>query len=122
LPDNQQNINIKISDEVLKGQYANMMMITHTQEEFVLDFMNVLPPQGIVVSRVITSPGHIKRIIAALAENLKRYEGQFGTVKEASAPAQEIGFRTEGQLISKMMKKTKLAILAALAVLLLLLE
>ncbi|OGE80726.1 MAG: hypothetical protein A3H72_02110 [Candidatus Doudnabacteria bacterium RIFCSPLOWO2_02_FULL_48_8] len=96
MPDNQQNINIKISDEVLKGQYANMMMITHTQEEFVLDFMNVLPPQGIVVSRVITSPGHIKRIIAALAENLKRYEGQFGTVKEASAPAQEIGFRTEG--------------------------
>lgn len=91
----QQNINIKISDETLKGQYANMMMITHTKEEFVLDFMNVVPPQGIVTSRIITSPGHMKRIIAALSENLKKYEDQFGIVAEASNPNTEFGFKTQ---------------------------
>ncbi|OGE82724.1 MAG: hypothetical protein A3B10_01705 [Candidatus Doudnabacteria bacterium RIFCSPLOWO2_01_FULL_44_21] len=92
----QQNINIKIPDEVLKGSYANMMMVSHTQEEFILDFMNILPPSGMVTARIITSPGHLKRIIAALADNLKKYESQFGTVKEASAPTtSEIGFKTQ---------------------------
>lgn len=81
---------------MLKGQYANMMMIAHTKEEFVLDFMNVVPPQGIVTSRIITSPGHMKRIIAALSENIKKYEGSFGTIAEASIPTdKEFGFKTQ---------------------------
>ena len=98
MPNNPpQNINIKISDEALKGQYTNMMMIVHTKEEFVLDFMNVLPPQGIVTSRIITSPGHMKRIIAALSDNLKKYEDQFGTITEAPSPSdKEFGFSTGG--------------------------
>ena len=90
-----QNINIKISDDMLKGSYANMMLVQHTQEEFILDFMNIVAPNGIVTSRVITSPGHIKRIVAALAENLQRYESQFCAIKAAEAPTkQEIGFRS----------------------------
>jgi hypothetical protein len=84
-------VNIKITDEVLAGKYANAMQIVHTKEEFVLDFMNVLPPNGIVTARVITSPGHMKRIINALQENLKRYEAAFGSVEIAEAP-KEIGF------------------------------
>ncbi len=92
----QQNINIKMPDDKLAGAYANMMMVAHTQEEFILDFMNVTPPQGVVTARIITSPGHLKRIIAALTDNLKKYESQFGPVKEASAPtASEIGFKTQ---------------------------
>lgn len=90
-PNQPQQINIKITDEVLAGRYANMMSVSHTKEEFVLDFMNVLPPNGIVTARVITSPGHLKRIIKALQENLGRYESAFGPVKEAEAP-KEIGF------------------------------
>lgn len=91
----QQNVNIKITDDQLKGAYANMMMVQHTQEEFILDFLNIVPPAGIVTARVVTSPGHLKRIIAALAENLKKYEQQFGAVKEAPAPvSQEIGFKS----------------------------
>ena len=95
--DNQnqpQNINIKITDDKLAGAYANMMMAQHTREEFILDFMNIIPPNGIVTARVVTSPGHIKRIVAALTENLKKYESQFGTIQEATAPtSQEIGFK-----------------------------
>jgi hypothetical protein len=85
MAEQQQNINVKITDEILKGAYANMMMVAHTREEFVLDFMNMFPPSGIVNARVITSPSHLKRIVAALADNIKKYEEQFGTIKEEAA-------------------------------------
>ena len=86
---------IKISDEVLKGNYANAMQVAHTKEEFLLDFMNLSPHQGmgIVSSRIIMSPGHVKRVIVALQDNLKKYEDQFGKIEQADAPNPEIGFK-----------------------------
>ena len=65
------------------GVYANNMMVTHTREEFIMDFSFVLPPTGTVVSRIMTNPGHMKRIIAALQENVKKYEVKFGTIVRA---------------------------------------
>lgn len=92
----QQNLNVKIEDSVLKGNYANNMQVSFTGEEFVLDFMNLFPPQGIVTNRVFMSPGHMKRMIAVLTGSLKKYEEQFGSIKEASAPiGSEIGFKTQ---------------------------
>ena len=79
-------MNVKITDEELKGRYANLVRITHTREEFILDFINMVPPQGAVTSRVITSPGHLKRLIRALAGNLELYEKRFGSVQEAPEP------------------------------------
>jgi hypothetical protein len=92
----QQNLNVKIEDSVLKGSYANNMQVSFSGEEFILDFMNLFPPQGIVVSRIFLSPGHVKRMAAVLANTMKKYEEQFGAVREASAPAtSEIGFKTQ---------------------------
>ncbi len=79
-------MNVKITDEELKGRYANLVRITHTREEFILDFISMVPPQGAVTARVITSPGHLKRLIRALSGNLKLYEGRFGPVQEAPEP------------------------------------
>ncbi len=79
-------MNIKITDEELKGRYANLVRITHTREEFILDYINMVPPQGAVTARVITSPGHIKRLIRALSDNLRLYEQKFGQVHEAAEP------------------------------------
>lgn len=79
-------MNVKINDEELKGRYANLVRITHTREEFILDFINMVPPQGAVTARVITSPGHLKRLIRALGGNLKLYEDRFGQVQEAAEP------------------------------------
>jgi hypothetical protein len=90
-----QQMQVKVTDEVLKGVYANMVQVGHTPEEFVLDFMNIFPPAGMLTARVVISPGHMKRIVGALGENLKRYEEQFGKIKESSGPEQKIGFRTE---------------------------
>lgn len=88
-------IQVKVSDEALKGNYANMVQISHGPEEFVLDFMNIFPPQGTLASRVIVSPGHMKRLVAAMQENIKRYEGQFGNIAASSNPQPNFGFRTE---------------------------
>jgi hypothetical protein len=82
-------VNIKIEDEELKGRYSNLLRITHTREEFILDFINLVPPQGIVTSRIVTSPGHLKRIIGALSSNLERYEQAFGPIREAPDPGGE---------------------------------
>jgi hypothetical protein len=79
-------VNVKIADEELMGRYSNLLRISHTREEFILDFINVVPPQPVVVSRIVTNPGHLKRIVQALAENLRRYEETFGAVEEASEP------------------------------------
>jgi len=91
-----QQINIKIDDQTLKGVNANAMGVSHSKEEFVLDFMNIYPWQkvGVVTARVITSPGHMKRIYKALEENIKKYEDKFGKIEVAQAPANnEIGFK-----------------------------
>jgi len=87
-----QQIQIKAKDEDLKGSYSNIMQVTHTKEEFILDFFLTAPPQGILSSRVIMSPGHLKRMIKALVENISKYEEKFGKIKEAEAPEGKIGF------------------------------
>ena len=91
----QQSIQLKITDEVLKGVYANMVQVGHTAEEFILDFMNIVPPSGTVVSRVVVSPSHFKRLVGAMQDNLKRYEDEFGTISLAIVPDQKFGFKTE---------------------------
>ncbi len=85
----KKNLNVKIGDEELKGRYSNLLRVTHTREEFILDFLNAVPPQPVSIARIITSPGHLKRIVRALAENLERYEKAFGDIVEAAAPARD---------------------------------
>lgn len=81
---------VKISDETLRGVYANQMVVRHSREEFVLDFVSLFPPGGIVNARIVVSPAHLKRMIRALEENLVRYEGRFGPVLEAEPPRDEM--------------------------------
>ena len=91
----KKGMQVKADDAVLKGSYSNAMQVSHTKEEFILDFMLLHPPVGQLVSRVITSPGHLKRMVAALQGNLKRYEEGFGTVTSAQEPERPIGFDTK---------------------------
>jgi hypothetical protein len=72
------------------GVYANLMMVSHRKEEFILDFLFVPPQQSsagqsaALRSRVITTPEHAKRIVRALQENIQRYEASFGGISEAT--------------------------------------
>jgi len=87
MPENQQqNVNIKVADDILKGAYSNLLFASHTKEEFILDFMSVFGNQGVEVAKVIVSPAHFKRVVAAMNDNLKRYEESFGKI-EAQSPS-----------------------------------
>jgi hypothetical protein len=89
----KKEIQIKAREEDLKGFYSNLMQISHTREEFCLDFFNVLPPRGVLVARIMVSPAHLKRIILALQENIKKYEEKFGKVEAAKEPIKIVGFQ-----------------------------
>jgi len=87
-------IPVNFPDSLKGGVYSNAMMVMHTKEEFILDFMTVMPPAGSVTARVVTSPGHLKRMISALTENLAKYEAKFGKLTAAEEPPKPtIGFQ-----------------------------
>jgi len=89
----QQEVKISFPENLRGGVYSNNMVITHTKEEFVFDFMMVTPPIGSVTARVILSPGHTKRMLSALKSNLDKYEARFGKVTEAAEPPKaQMGF------------------------------
>lgn len=82
----EQEIQIQIDDQTTKGAYSNLAVISHSENEFVMDFVFVHPPQGKVVSRIITSPSHAKRLAKALSDNISQYEKQFGAIPELKQP------------------------------------
>ena len=83
-PKNQ--INIELTDEMAGGIYSNLAIITHSPTEFVLDFVSMMPgtPKAKVKSRIVMTPQHAKRLYKALAENLSKYESNFGPIKEVT--------------------------------------
>lgn len=84
-----QQIQVNTGDEMSRGRYSNNMIAVYSAEEFILDwFLN--SPSGVhLISRIIVSPSHIKRIINVMKQNLDNYEKQFGSVKEIEASDQK---------------------------------
>ena len=80
----QQKLNIQIDDDVAQGIYSNLAIINHSQTEFVLDFVNIMPgsSKNKVRSRVILTPQHAKRLLKALNDNINRFEKSQGPIKE----------------------------------------
>ena len=83
-------LSIELSEDVAEGTYSNLVMISHSPEEFILDFIRVMPgvPKARVKSRIVVTPGHAKRLLAALADNLQRYEAQHGEIGDVVAQPQ----------------------------------
>ncbi len=81
-PDNQ--LNIELSEEMAEGVYSNLAMIAHSNSEFVIDFIRLMPgvPKAKVKSRVIITPEHAKRLLVALKDNIRKYEETFGPIKQ----------------------------------------
>ena len=76
-----QKIQINTMDELSRGRFSNSMFITHSPEEFIIDWLMASPTGTHLTSRIIVTPGHMKRIIAALTHNLQKYEQKFGEIK-----------------------------------------
>lgn len=79
---NEQQIDIELSEDVADGVYSNLAIITHSQSEFILDFIRMMPgvPKAKVKSRVILTPSHAKRLLMALQDNIEKFEENFGEV------------------------------------------
>jgi len=80
-PQQPQQIKINTADEISRSRYSNLMLVSHNPEEFMLDWVLNSPNGAHLVSRIILSPGNVRRAIEALTINLKQYEDKFGTVK-----------------------------------------
>ena len=76
------HIDIELPQEEAKGSYCNLSIITHSPNEFVIDFLKILPgiPKAIVTERVIMTPENTKRLAEAIAENVRKYEDKFGPI------------------------------------------
>jgi hypothetical protein len=76
-------VQLQIDEPISQGTYSNLVLINHTENEFVLDFAYLQPqnPMAKVRARIISSPRHTKRLLAALQKNVERYEERFGTIE-----------------------------------------
>lgn len=95
--DNQQNpnqINIELSETIAEGVYSNLAIITHSNSEFVVDFIRLMPgiPKAKVMSRIILTPEHAKRLAMALGDNIRKYEELNGTITVNEPPAIPMNF------------------------------
>src|SRR5258708_20774858 len=92
----QVQVQIKADEKEMVGQFCNLVMFHHNPEEFTLQFIYLFPnvPQGKLLSSMIVSPAHAKRILKALAENISRYEAQFGPIRDVPepTPVPNVGF------------------------------
>lgn len=93
---NQNQFNIELSEDVAEGVYSNLAVITHSPAEFVIDFIRIMPgvPKSKVKSRIILTPEHAKRFVAALNDNISKYETVHGPIREVkgSGPVMPVTF------------------------------
>ncbi|CAG5074439.1 hypothetical protein DYBT9623_05126 [Dyadobacter sp. CECT 9623] len=84
--ENEQQINVELSEEMAEGVYSNLAMIAHSNSEFILDFIRLMPgvPRAKVKARIIVTPEHAKRLVAALKDNIQKYEDQYGPIQNSS--------------------------------------
>lgn len=80
----ENQINIELNEEVAEGVYSNLAIITHSNSEFVIDFIKIMPgvPKAKVKSRILLTPQHAKRLLYALKENIGKYEAVHGKIQE----------------------------------------
>lgn len=86
-PNDPQQIQIDLDETTAQGSYCNLVLINHTDSEFILDFAFMQPaaPRARVRARILSSPRHTKRLLRALETNIARYEERFGKIDEGSS-------------------------------------
>ena len=90
----QDKLNIELTEEIAEGIYSNLAIISHSNSEFVLDFIKVMPglPKAKVKSRIMMTPQHAKRLMRALQDNINKFESQFGGIKELEGSSFPMNF------------------------------
>ncbi len=90
----ENQLNIELTEDMADGIYSNLAIITHSNSEFVVDFIRVMPgvPKAKVKSRIVLTPQHAKRLLGALNENIQKYEAIHGTIKQVEGMGIPLNF------------------------------
>jgi|SRR5690554_698788 len=93
---NDNKINIELPEDIATGVYSNLAVLTHSQTEFICDFIQMMPgvPKAKVRSRVIMTPENAKRLLHALQDNIRKYEENMGGIKDSNQELPPINFGT----------------------------
>lgn len=92
--DKPNELSIELSEEVAEGIYSNLAIITHSNTEFVVDFLRIMPgvPKTRVKSRIVLTPEHAKRFMSALQDNIEKYENVNGAIDSRDTPPFPMNF------------------------------
>ncbi len=90
-------IQVELPENVAEGIYANLVIVTHSDSEFIFDFSRFLPgkPKAKIHSRIIMTPKNAKLFLRALMDNINKFESQFGNIKIDGEPAQKFGIKVD---------------------------
>lgn len=96
MENNENQVNIELTEEIANGVYSNLAIITHSPSEIVSDFIQIMPgvPKGKVRSRVIMTPQNAKRFMRALVDNIQKYEQNFGVIEDFENQVPPMNFGT----------------------------
>lgn len=84
-------LDLELDNTVAEGEYSNLVVISHSTSEFVLDFVRLMPgvSKARVKSRIVLAPEHAKRLLLSLQENIERYEALVGKIQLPILPSDE---------------------------------
>lgn len=90
----EQQINVELSEEMAEGVYSNLVMIAHSNSEFILDFIRLMPgvPKAKVKARIIVTPDHAKRLLEALKDNISKFEDAHGPIQNSGGDDPHFNF------------------------------
>ena len=96
----KKQLSLDLKPEVAKGSYSNLAIISHSPSEFIIDFATMLPglPKPEISNRLVMTPEHAKRLLNALADNVTKYESQFGKIEIGGSGQQQGGTFNLGDL------------------------
>ncbi len=96
LKKNPKQLNIELPEDIAEGTYSNLAIISHSNSEFIVDFIRMVPnvPKAKVKSRIVLTPKHAKRLMNALADNVNKFEAQFGLIESDKTPFPPMNFNT----------------------------
>jgi hypothetical protein len=96
MDENQNQLNIELTEDIAEGIYSNLAVISHSPTEFVIDFIRMMPnvPKAKVKSRIILTPHHAKRLLSALQDNINKFEALHGSISDNNTPPFPMNFNT----------------------------
>ncbi|MBI3861261.1 MAG: DUF3467 domain-containing protein [Planctomycetia bacterium] len=80
---------LKLPDDMLGGNYANTVVISHSQAEFCFDFICNFYPRSVVTSRVYLAAPHVSEVFDSLQRCLEQYRQKLIQSRSALPPQPE---------------------------------